>query len=73
MKEVVFLVEPDQDGGFRAHCPEEGILTQGDTLDELHEMIAQALAYQYAPATPPASVTLRFHPDSGLMAYTPEP
>jgi predicted RNase H-like HicB family nuclease len=59
MKEVIFLIESDKDGGYQAHCREEGILTQADTLDELHEMIQQALACYYDTVALP-TVKLQF-------------
>jgi|GEM_PF-4903447 len=41
--EVVFVVEPDQYGGWQAICQEEGILTHADTLEELTDQLTELL------------------------------
>lgn len=44
MKEIVFQVEEDEvDGGWVASALSAGIMTQAETLDELKEMIRDAL------------------------------
>lgn len=45
MNELVFQIEPDEDGGYvaRAKLTHGSIITQGDTLDELREMIKDAV------------------------------
>lgn len=42
MRELVFEVREDVDGGFHAHAVGEGIFTQGDTWDELKAMVLDA-------------------------------
>lgn len=46
MKELLFQVEPDEDGGYiaRTKLVNGSIITQGDTLDELKVMIKDAVA-----------------------------
>lgn len=46
MSELVFQVESDIDGGYTANAKLVGgsIITQGDTLDELKEMIRDAVS-----------------------------
>ncbi|MVM40458.1 2-oxoisovalerate dehydrogenase E1 subunit beta [Spirosoma sp. HMF3257] len=46
MNELVFQVEPDEDGGYvaRTKLPNGSIITQGDTLDELKAMIKDAVS-----------------------------
>ena len=46
MKELLFQVEPDEDGGYvaRTKLTTGSIITQGDTLDELKAMIKDAVA-----------------------------
>ena len=46
MKELLFQVEPDEEGGYvaRTKLVTGSIITQGDTLDELKEMIKDAVA-----------------------------
>lgn len=43
MNEIIFLVQESQDGGYFAKALGEGIVTQGDTLEELKEMIRDAV------------------------------
>ncbi|TAE34436.1 MAG: 2-oxoisovalerate dehydrogenase [Cytophagales bacterium] len=46
MNELTFQVEPDEDGGYVAQAKLIGgsIITQGDTLNELKEMIRDAVS-----------------------------
>jgi predicted RNase H-like HicB family nuclease len=43
MKELVFLVEESQDGGYYARAVNHSIVTQGDTIAELKTMISDAV------------------------------
>lgn len=43
MKEIIFLIEDDLDGGFNAQALGYSIYTEGDTVDELKENIREAL------------------------------
>ena len=43
MKEIIFLIENDIDGGFTAKALGESIFTEGDTLDELKDNIKDAI------------------------------
>ncbi|WP_019988387.1 type II toxin-antitoxin system HicB family antitoxin [Rudanella lutea] len=45
MNELTFQVEPDEDGGYVASSKlaTGSIITQGDTMDELKEMIKDAI------------------------------
>jgi predicted RNase H-like HicB family nuclease len=43
MKEIVFLVEESQDGGYYATAVNHSIVTQGETITELKEMISDAV------------------------------
>ena len=42
MRELVFEVREDVDGGYHARSIGEGIFTQGDTWDELKDMVMDA-------------------------------
>ncbi|MBI1336594.1 MAG: 2-oxoisovalerate dehydrogenase [Phycisphaera sp.] len=51
--EIVFLVEEDKEaGGFTAACSRWGIYTQGQTLEELREMVKDAVACRFEPGEP---------------------
>lgn len=44
MREIVFQVEEDQvDGGYVAHAVGCGIVTQADTIEELRNMVLDAV------------------------------
>jgi len=43
MKEIVFIVEESQDGGYFARAVNHSIFTQGDTIPELKAMIGDAI------------------------------
>jgi predicted RNase H-like HicB family nuclease len=47
MNEIVFLVQESQEGGYFAKALGEGIITEADTLDELREMIRDAVKCHY--------------------------
>ena len=64
MRELVFIVEADEDGGYIAKTRLEkgSIVTQGDTLAELKVMIADAIEGYFfdKPEERPGSVRLHF-------------
>ncbi len=43
MKEIIFLIEDDPDGGYNAERLGYSIFTQGETTEELKENILDAL------------------------------
>jgi len=43
MKELAFLVEESEDGGYYARAVNQAIVTQGDTIAELKTMISDAV------------------------------
>jgi predicted RNase H-like HicB family nuclease len=43
MKELVFIVEESQDGGYYAKAVDHSIVTQGETLPELKSKIGDAV------------------------------
>lgn len=64
MRELVFTVEADENGGYIAKTRLEkgSIVTQGDTLTELKAMIVDAVQGYYfdKPTERPESVRLHF-------------
>ena len=65
MKEIVFQVEKDlEDGGYIAEAyttNNEHIITQADTIDELKEMIKDALECHFEdPSEIPHKVIMKF-------------
>ncbi len=64
MKELIFNIVQETDGGYVAHSKLEkgAIVTQGDDLTELKEMIKDAIEGYFfdKPEQKPQSVLLRF-------------
>ncbi len=56
MKEIVFIVEESQDGGYFAHAVNQSIVTQGETMDELRGMISDAVRCHFVEEEMPQYV-----------------
>ena len=59
MSELVFEVTPAEEGGYNARAIGEGIFTQGDTWEELREMVLDATRGYFHGSKPPSSIRLR--------------
>jgi hypothetical protein len=66
MKELVFEVVQEGDGGFTAEAIGEGIFTQADSWDELKTNVREAVQAYFFDSAPPASVRLRLVRDEVL-------
>jgi len=55
MKEIVFEVAQEADGGFTAEALGESIFTQADSWDELKANVREAVQAFYFDSAPPAS------------------
>ena len=58
MKEIVFIIEESQDGGYFARAVNHSIFTQGDTIPELKSMISDAVRCHFVEDEMPAYVHL---------------
>jgi predicted RNase H-like HicB family nuclease len=58
MKEIVFLVEESQDGGYFARAINHSIFTQGDTIEELKPMISDAVRCHFEEEEMPSLIHL---------------
>ncbi|HAQ19900.1 MAG TPA: 2-oxoisovalerate dehydrogenase [Prolixibacteraceae bacterium] len=58
MKEIVFIVEESQDGGYFARAVNHSIFTQGDTIPELKTMISDAVRCHFEMADMPMLIHL---------------
>jgi predicted RNase H-like HicB family nuclease len=58
MKEIVFLVEESQDGGYSARAVNQSIVTQGETMEELRSMISDAVRCHFVEEEMPKYVHL---------------
>ena len=68
MSEVVFLVEEDPEEGYVARALGESIFTQADTLDELREMIVDAVQCHFEEADRPKVIRLHIIRDEVLAS-----
>ncbi len=61
MRELVFEVTQEEDGGFCAKAIGEGIFTQGDTREELRGMVLDATKGYFFDSEPPAKIRLHLN------------
>ncbi len=66
MKEIVFEVGQEGDGGFIAKAIGESSFTQADSWDELKANVREAVQGYYFGTVPPASIRLRLVRDEML-------
>jgi hypothetical protein len=66
MKEIIFEIAQDADGGYTAEAIGESIFTQADTWDELRANVKEAVQAFYFDSAPPASIRLHFVRDEVL-------
>lgn len=66
MKELVFEVVQEADGGYTAEALGESIFTQANTWEELRANVREAAQAFYFDAPPPASIRLRMVRDEVL-------
>ena len=58
LKELIFFVEDDPEGGYTAHAIGESIFTEGETIDELKKNIKDALKCHFEKDDIPVYVRL---------------
>lgn len=66
MKEIVFEVAQEADGGFTAEAIGESIFTQADNWDQLRANVLEAVQTFYFDSASPASIRLRLVRDEVL-------
>ena len=64
--ELVFNVTQDPDRGYVAECSTESIVTQGDTWEELREMVKDAVEGYFFDTPKPQSIRLHLVRDEVL-------
>ena len=71
MEELVFIVTPEDDGGYSAACalPDGLIATQGDNWPDLEAMVRDAVACHFGKDAP-KKVRLRLMKESVLSLAT---
>ena len=58
LKEIIFIVEDDPEGGYTAHALGESIFTEGDTIDAIKENVKDALRCHFEEKEIPVYVRL---------------
>lgn len=66
MKEIVFEVAQETDGGFTAEAIGENIFTEADSWDQLRANVREAVQAFYFDSAPPARIHLRLVRDEVL-------
>jgi hypothetical protein len=66
MKEIVFEVAQEADGGFTAEALGESLFTEADSWEELRTNVREAVQAFYFDAEPPKSIRLRLVRDEVL-------
>ena len=68
MKDLIFQVSQESDGGFVAECLTEPIVTQGDSWEELRAAVNEAVRGYFfdAPEKLPARVRLHLVRDESF-------
>ena len=66
--EIIFIVEPDPEGGFMARALGYSIVTQADDLFEIKEMIRDAVECHFEPEKKPKIIILRHVSEEAILA-----
>jgi hypothetical protein len=66
--EIIFEVEESPEGGFEARALGHAIFTEADTLDELREMVRDAVRCHFDPETSPRLIRLHLVKDEVMPA-----
>lgn len=60
MEEIIFLVKESAEGGYTAEALGESIFTEADDLDELREMVRDAVRCHFDEGRGPRVIRLHF-------------
>lgn len=60
MSELIFMVEESSEGGYTARALGESIFTEADNLDQLHEMVRDAVKCHFDEGKRPKVIRLHF-------------
>ncbi len=66
--EIIFVVEESPEGGFEARALSASIYTEADTLEELREMVRDAVACHFEDEEQPQIIRLHFVREEVLAA-----
>ena len=68
MKEIIFEITQESDGGFVAECLTESIFTQADTWEELRKQVKDSVEAYFFDQPKPGVIRLHFVRDEVLAA-----
>ncbi len=60
MKEVIFIVEEAPEGGYVARALDISIVTEADTLEQLHSQVRDAVRCHFEEGMAPPVIRLHF-------------
>ncbi|MBF6593799.1 MAG: 2-oxoisovalerate dehydrogenase [Thermaceae bacterium] len=60
MNEIIFMVEEAPEGGYTAYALGPSIVTEADTLEELPEMVRDAVRCYFDEGVEPKIIRLHF-------------
>jgi hypothetical protein len=68
VSEIIFAVEESPEGGYEARALGHSIFTQADSLEELREMVRDAVRCHFDTDSIPAVIRLHFVHDEVIPA-----
>jgi hypothetical protein len=68
MSEIIFVVEQAAEGGYLAQALRESIVTQAETIPELHARVRDAVQCHFDEGTAPKMIRLHFVRDEVIAA-----
>jgi len=68
MKEIIFEVTQEEDGGYVAEALGEAIFTQADSWDELRDNVREVVTAYYFDQPPPERIRLHLMRNEVLSA-----
>jgi hypothetical protein len=66
--EIIFAVEESAEGGYEAHALGHPIFTQAESMDELREMVRDAVRCHFDAGSVPPVIRLHFVRDEVISA-----
>jgi len=66
--EIIFTVQNSPEGGYEARALGHSIFTQADSMDELREMVRDAVRCHFEVDAVPAVIRLHFVHDEVIVA-----
>ncbi len=66
--EIIFFVEEDPEGGYVAEALGHAIVTQADTMDELRQMVRDAVRCHFDEGARPPIIRLHLVKDEVISA-----